>query len=114
VPCSVMPRLGNAFAAMTVPVPVILDDMHVLHSSECRAWPRSSESSASPAAARWHGACGRQGSIRQRDRRYLGPAHDPTSVTLSADQAAHRLIVRPPRPHRAGHVTSPPGDVSPR
>jgi hypothetical protein len=69
VPCSVMPRLGNAFAAMTVPVPVILDDMHVLHSSECRAWPRSSESSASPAAARWHGACGRQGSIRQRDRR---------------------------------------------
>jgi hypothetical protein len=43
---------------------------------------------------------------------YLGPAHDPTSVTLSADQAAHRLIVRSPRPHRAGHVTSPPGDVS--
>jgi hypothetical protein len=43
---------------------------------------------------------------------YLGPAHDRTSVTLSADQAAHRLIVRSPRPHRAGHVTSPPGDVS--
>ena len=39
VPGSVVPRLGNAFAAMTVPVPVllILDDVHALHSSECRA-----------------------------------------------------------------------------
>jgi LuxR family transcriptional regulator, maltose regulon positive regulatory protein len=39
VPGSVVPGLGNAFAAMTVPVPVllILDDVHVLHSSECRA-----------------------------------------------------------------------------
>jgi LuxR family transcriptional regulator, maltose regulon positive regulatory protein len=37
VPGSVVPRLGNAFAAMTVPVLLILDDLHVLHSSECRA-----------------------------------------------------------------------------
>ena len=37
VPGSVVPRLGNAFAAMTVPVRLILDDVHVLHSSECRA-----------------------------------------------------------------------------
>jgi len=32
VPGSVVPRLGNAFAAMTVPVLLILDDLHVLHS----------------------------------------------------------------------------------
>jgi LuxR family maltose regulon positive regulatory protein len=37
VPGSVVPRLGNAFAAMTVPVLLILDGLHVLHSSECRA-----------------------------------------------------------------------------
>ena len=37
VPGSVVPRHGNAFAAMTVPVLLILDDVHVLHSSECRA-----------------------------------------------------------------------------
>ena len=29
--------LGNAFAAMTVPVPLILDDVHSLHNSDCRA-----------------------------------------------------------------------------
>jgi LuxR family transcriptional regulator, maltose regulon positive regulatory protein len=34
---SVVPRLGSAFAAMTVPVALILDDVHLLRSSECRA-----------------------------------------------------------------------------
>ena len=34
---SVVPRLGAAFAAMTVPVVLVLDDVHVLHDSECRA-----------------------------------------------------------------------------
>ena len=37
VPGSVVPRLGNAFAAMTVPVLLILDDVHVLRNSECPA-----------------------------------------------------------------------------
>jgi len=37
VPGSVVPRLGNAFAAITVPVLLILDDVHVLRNSECRA-----------------------------------------------------------------------------
>jgi len=37
VPGSVVPRLGNAFAAMTMPVLLILDDVHVLRKSECRA-----------------------------------------------------------------------------
>ena len=37
VPGSVVPRLGNAFAAMTVPVLLILDDVHLLSNSECRA-----------------------------------------------------------------------------
>jgi LuxR family maltose regulon positive regulatory protein len=37
VPGSVVPRLGNAFAAMTAPVLLILDDVHVLRNSECRA-----------------------------------------------------------------------------
>jgi LuxR family transcriptional regulator, maltose regulon positive regulatory protein len=37
VPGSVVPRLGSAFAAMTTPVVLVLDDVHALHNSECRA-----------------------------------------------------------------------------
>jgi LuxR family maltose regulon positive regulatory protein len=34
---SVVPRLGSAFASMSSPVVLILDDVHLLHNSECRA-----------------------------------------------------------------------------
>ena len=37
VPGSVVPRLGTAFASMTSPVALVLDDVHLLHDSECRA-----------------------------------------------------------------------------
>jgi LuxR family maltose regulon positive regulatory protein len=37
VPGSVVPRLGAAFWSMTSPVALVLDDVHVLHNSECRA-----------------------------------------------------------------------------
>jgi LuxR family transcriptional regulator, maltose regulon positive regulatory protein len=37
VPGSVVPRLGSAFAAMTAPVILVLDDVHLLRNSECRA-----------------------------------------------------------------------------
>src|SRR5262252_10288132 len=37
VPGSVVPRLGSAFAAMTTPVVLVLDDVHLLHNPECRA-----------------------------------------------------------------------------
>ncbi len=37
VPGSVVPRLGAAFSSMTSPVVLILDDVHALHNSECRA-----------------------------------------------------------------------------
>src|SRR6516225_680081 len=37
VPGSVVPRLGSAFASMAAPVVLVLDDVHVLHNSECRA-----------------------------------------------------------------------------
>ena len=37
VPGSVVPRLGSAFASMTVPVVLVLDDVHVLHNQECRS-----------------------------------------------------------------------------
>jgi LuxR family transcriptional regulator, maltose regulon positive regulatory protein len=37
VPGSVMPRLGSAFATMTVPVVLVLDDVHLLHNRECRS-----------------------------------------------------------------------------
>jgi len=37
VPGSVVPRLGSALASMTSPVVLVLDDVHVLHNSECRA-----------------------------------------------------------------------------
>jgi LuxR family transcriptional regulator, maltose regulon positive regulatory protein len=37
VPGSVVPRLGAAFWSMTAPVVLVLDDVHLLHDSECRA-----------------------------------------------------------------------------
>jgi len=37
VPGSVVPRLGAAFSSMTSPVVLVVDDVHVLHSAECRA-----------------------------------------------------------------------------
>ncbi len=37
VPGSVVPRLGAAFASMTAPVVLVLDDVHVLRNLECRA-----------------------------------------------------------------------------
>ena len=37
VPGMVVPRLGAALAAMTTPVVLVLDDVHALHDSECRA-----------------------------------------------------------------------------
>ena len=37
VPGSVVPRLGTAFASMTKPVALVLDDVHILHNQECRA-----------------------------------------------------------------------------
>ncbi|HEY6312766.1 MAG TPA: LuxR C-terminal-related transcriptional regulator [Streptosporangiaceae bacterium] len=36
VPGSVVPRLGAAFASMTAPVVLVLDDVHLLASRECR------------------------------------------------------------------------------
>jgi LuxR family transcriptional regulator, maltose regulon positive regulatory protein len=36
LPGSVLPRLGSAFYAMTVPVVLVLDDVHLLRSIECR------------------------------------------------------------------------------
>ena len=37
VPGSVVPRLGAAFWSMTSPVALVLDDVHALHNSKCRA-----------------------------------------------------------------------------
>jgi LuxR family maltose regulon positive regulatory protein len=37
VPGWVVLRLGSAFSSMTSPVVLVLDDVHVLHDSECRA-----------------------------------------------------------------------------
>jgi hypothetical protein len=37
VPGSVVPRLGSAFSAMTSPVALVLDDVHLLHNLECRS-----------------------------------------------------------------------------
>ena len=37
VPGSVVPRLGHAFTSMTSPVALVLDDVHLLHDTECRA-----------------------------------------------------------------------------
>jgi LuxR family maltose regulon positive regulatory protein len=37
VPGSVVPRLASAFWSMSSPVALILDDVHVLHDSGCRA-----------------------------------------------------------------------------
>src|SRR6516225_3507746 len=37
VPGSVVPRLGHAFSSRISPVVLVLDDVHALHNSECRA-----------------------------------------------------------------------------
>jgi LuxR family transcriptional regulator, maltose regulon positive regulatory protein len=37
VPGSVVPRLGHALASMSSPVVLVLDDVHLVHNSECRA-----------------------------------------------------------------------------
>ena len=37
VPGAVVPRLGNAFASMRVPVVLVLDDVHLVRDSACRA-----------------------------------------------------------------------------
>ena len=37
VPGSVVPRLGSAFASMTSPVVLVLDDVHLVHDPECQA-----------------------------------------------------------------------------
>jgi LuxR family maltose regulon positive regulatory protein len=37
VPGSVVPRLGAAFATMTTPIVLVLDDVHLVRNSECRA-----------------------------------------------------------------------------
>jgi LuxR family maltose regulon positive regulatory protein len=37
VPGSVVPRLGAAFSSMTSPVALVLDDVHLLRNSACRA-----------------------------------------------------------------------------
>jgi len=37
VPGSVVPRLGTAFSSMASPVTLVLDDVHLLTNSECRA-----------------------------------------------------------------------------
>ena len=34
---SVVPRLSNAFASITTPVTLVLDDVHLLHNRQCRA-----------------------------------------------------------------------------
>jgi LuxR family transcriptional regulator, maltose regulon positive regulatory protein len=37
VPGSVVPRLGHAFSSMSAPVVLVLDDVHLVRDSECRA-----------------------------------------------------------------------------
>src|SRR5579859_2204063 len=37
VPGSVVPRLSNAFASVSSPMTLVLDDVHLLHDQECRA-----------------------------------------------------------------------------
>jgi LuxR family transcriptional regulator, maltose regulon positive regulatory protein len=37
VPGSVVPRLGHAFSSMSCPVVLVLDDVHLVRDSECRA-----------------------------------------------------------------------------
>jgi LuxR family transcriptional regulator, maltose regulon positive regulatory protein len=37
VPGSVVPRISNAFASISSPVTLLLDDVHLLHNRECRA-----------------------------------------------------------------------------
>ena len=61
VPGSVVPRLGSAFSSMRSPVVLLLDDVHALHNSECRAALSVLADHVRPARSwRWPGGLSRR------------------------------------------------------
>ena len=95
VPGSVVPRLGAALASMTTPVVLVLDDVHALHNSECRA-ALSVLAEHVPTGSRLALAGRNEPPLRIARLRAEGRITeiDPGELSLTCDEAS------PPRPRR--------------
>src|SRR5215831_13887161 len=105
VPGSVVPRLGSAFASMTSPVVLVLDDAHLLHNSECRA-ALSVLADHVPAGSRLAFAAREEPPVRVARLRAEGRILEigPGELSLTRDEAAALL--------RAADVTLGEADVT--
>ena len=92
VPGSVVPRLGSAFASMSSPVVLVLDDVHVLHDRECRA-ALSVLADHVPAGSRLALAGRAQPPLRVARLRAEGRIMEigPRELSLTAEEAASLL-----------------------
>ena len=92
VPGSVVPRLGKAFSLMTSPVVLVLDDVHVLDNSECRA-ALSVLADHVPAGSRLALAGRAQPPLRVARLRAEGTIMEigPNDLSLTCDEASSLL-----------------------
>ena len=92
VPGSVVPRLGRAFSSMTSPVVLVLDDVHVLGNSECRA-ALSVLADHVPAGARLALAGRTEPPLRVARLRAEGKITEigPDDLSLTCDEASSLL-----------------------
>jgi LuxR family transcriptional regulator, maltose regulon positive regulatory protein len=90
---SVVPRLGWAFASMTVPVVLVLDDVHLLHNSECRA-ALSALADHVPAGSRLVMAGRAEPPLRVARLRAEGKITEigPADLSLTREEATSLLI----------------------
>jgi LuxR family transcriptional regulator, maltose regulon positive regulatory protein len=105
VPGSVVPRLGSAFAAMTTPVVLVLDDVHLLRDPEGRA-ALSVLADHVPAGSRIAFAGRTRPPLRIARLRAEGRITEigPGDLSLSHEEAASLL--------RHADLTLDPGDVA--
>src|SRR5215469_13209886 len=105
VPGSVVPRLGAAFSSMISPVVLVLDDVHLLHDSECRA-ALSVLADHVPAGSRLAFAGREEPPVRVARLRAEGRILEigPGELSLTRDEAAALL--------RAADVTLGEADVT--
>ena len=101
VPGSVVPRLGRAFSSMTSPVVLVLDDVHVLGNSECRA-ALSVLADHVPAGSRLALAGRAEPPLRIARLRAEGKILEigPDDLSLTCDEASSLLRNAGPHPGR--------------
>jgi len=92
VPGSVVPRLSNAFASVSSPMTLVLDDVHLLHDQECRA-ALSVLAENVPAGSRLVFASRDQPPVRTARLRAAGQILEigPADLSLTAKEASSLL-----------------------